>query len=352
MVRLNWGDPTKAHNRPKAWSVRCKAAFNRISVRLIGRSPFQLTPYDLFGEAPRWQQSLQRSWRVFWKETSFPYAILLLAISFGVTIIWKLAYPTFLPELWPEMGGTSLEILFLLILFSLFEHRRSRSQFIERQRETIDDHKRWDNPEARVRIAGAIRRLNRKRVFAIDFSSLQLSDFSFARHGIDRLTGSSFYDGTWGKPLRETGVTLTNVSFDHIDCVNVEFSPFDPFESLSWDMPRYAKLRDCTFVDCNLRGARFNGASLDWSNPPPDSHYEIVEDDEAPGSTQVTYGSFDRADVSGASFQACRLTNADFRNAEGLLSADFFRARGLESAEFDDEETRLAVLASANRSEK
>lgn len=353
MVRMKFRDPTTTRIRPKTWSVRWRASFNRMTERLFGRRLFALSIYDLFGDPPAWQRSVQRKWYVFSNETNFPYAIFLLLVCLGATTVWKLAYPHILPELWPEMGGMTLDVFFILIVFSFFEHRRSQAQFIARQRETIDDYKRWDDPEARIRIAGAIRRLNRAAVFSIDFSGLQLSDFSFAKHGIAQLSGSNFYDGAWGEPLKETGVSLTRVSFDHVNCGGVEFSPFDPFEGIGFDLPRYAKLQDCTFVSARLQDSRFNGALLSWSKPPPDSHHEIVDYDEdgAPQFAQVTYGPFDRANLAGTSFRGCRFVNADFRNADGLLSADFFRATGLESAEFDDDATKSAVLASAARPE-
>jgi uncharacterized protein YjbI with pentapeptide repeats len=305
----------------------------------------------LYGEAPEWQRSIQRKWRVFSKETNFAFAIFLLVLCFSITILWRLLFPSFYPDLWPEMGGMTLDVLFILIIFAFFEHGRSRSQFIDRQKETIDDYKRWDDPEARVRIAGAIRRLNRESVFSVDFSGAQISDFSFPRSGIGRLTGSRFYDGSWGEPLRETGVTLKRVVFDHVNCKEVEFSPYDPFEALSFDMPRYAKFEDCSFRGSDLRKAKFNGASLAWSAPPPDTHYEVVDEDDdgSPCYAQTTYGPFDRADLTGVSFRGCRFTNADFRGGQGLLASDFFRATGLEKSHFDDEETKAAVLKNAAR---
>lgn len=352
MVRLNWREPPKHQVRPVRWSVRWKLRINKICDRVVGRRPFHLGPFDIYGDAPDWQQALEQRWRVFSKETNFPYAILLLLLCVGVTIGWRLLFPGFYPDLWAEMGGMSLDVLFILIIFAAFEHRRSRTQFIERQRETIDDYKRWDNPEAHVRIAGAIRRLNRVQVYSIDFSGAQISDFSFPKNGVARLTGSQFYDGTWGEPLRETGVMLTRVIFDHVDCRAVEFSPYDPFEALSFNMPRYAKLLDCSFVSAELSNTKFNGASLAWSAPPK-SHYEIVDEDDdgTPHYAQTSFGPFDRAKLSGASFRACRFENADFQGAAGVTEADFFRATGLEAAAFDDDETKAAVLANAARPE-
>lgn len=353
MVRLNWQDSREVRIRPKAWSARLKQALNRISKRVTGRVPFSLGPYQLFGDPPSWQESLQRSWHVFSKETNFSVALVLLAFCAALTAAWKVYLPDWQPDLWPEMGGMTLDVLFILVIFALFEHRRARVQFIDRQRETIDDYKRWDHSEAQVRLAGAIRRLNKVQMFALDLSALRLTDFSFAKHGIGRITGSCFYKGTWGQPLQETGVKMTRVSFDHVDCSNVQFSPFDPFEGLNFDMARYATLTDCTFVDACLRDARFNGAALEWSDAPPRSHDEVLGYDEVgrPQIAQTSYGPFDRTDLTGASFRACRFKNADFRNADGLLEADFYRASGLDTAKFDDDETKAAILANALRSD-
>ena len=288
------------------------------------------------------------------KETNFPVAISLLMLCLALTIAWKLYRPDMLVELWPEMAGLTMDVLFILVIFALFEHRRAQVQYIARQRETIDDYKRWDHPEAQVRMAGAIRRLNKLGLFAIDFSALHLSDFSFAKQGIGRLSSSRFYEGSWGEPLQETGVQLTRVSFDHVDCSEVEFSPFDPLEALGADMPRYAKFLDCTFIDACLRGASFNGAQVEWSNQAPPSRYEVSDEDEegTPCFVQSSYGPFDRANLAGSSFRACRFKNVDFRNADGIIEADFFRATGLETAVFDTYEIKVAILANANRVER
>lgn len=64
----------------------------------------------------------------------------------------------------------TLDVFFILIVFALFEHRRNKRQDIARQLEVIDDYKRWDHPDAHLRIAGAIRRLNRLGVFALDMA--------------------------------------------------------------------------------------------------------------------------------------------------------------------------------------
>jgi uncharacterized protein YjbI with pentapeptide repeats len=256
-------------------------------------------------------------------------------------------------QLWSEMGGMTLDVLFILIIYEAFAQRRGRREAVERQLETIDDYKRWDAEEARLRIAGALRRLGRLGANKANFAGLRLSDFNFAEHGVPSLRGSTFYDGDWGSPLNDSMVRLTRVSFGHVDCTDVQFSPFDPFEAID-TLPtprgRYATLVDCTFVNTGLAGAVFNGAELSWTEAPPKSHFEFdEEDDSTPYSYRVSEGPFCQADLTGAQFRGCRLQHADFRDAENLRSADFFRAIGLETAAFDSIADREWALASAAR---
>lgn len=297
-----------------------------------------------------WRDKLGRlraapKWRSFWNDTNFPMAIGLFAVCATITFVWWLLDPQDPNNLWPEMGGMTLDVFFILIVFALFEHRRSKRQDIARQREVIDDYKRWDHPEAHLRIAGAIRRLNHMGVFALEMAGARLTDFSFARVGVQSLQGSTFYDGRWGERFGDSSVKLTKVAFDHLNCREVTFAPYNPLSGLSHLGMEFSQFIDCSFVETDLRNSRFNGAELRWSVRPPETHMEFWDaEDGTPACAQVSYGPFHRADLRGASFRGCRFTNVDFRDSEGLLEADFTDAKGLETAYFDNDEARLAVL--------
>ena len=352
MVKLRWTADGKRDAKPDAWGVRLKLLSNRIVHAVAKREPFSIGPHDVFGPAPPWQQRLQKRWREFHEESDFPTALGLLAFCLGITVVWKSFFPTFLSDLWPEMGGMVLDVFFILIIFAIFEQRRLRRTEINRQKEIIDDYKRWDAEEARLRIVGAIRRLNRMDVHTLDLTGAVLSNLSLARAGIYSIAKSVFYDGQWGVPQNETKVTLTKVAFDNINCSEVQFSPFDPFEALWTRSTRYARILDCTFTFAILRGALFNGAQLSWTEAPPTSLYAPVdEDDPEAGFMQVAFGPFHGADLTGASFRGARLENADFRGAEGVASIDFFRAAGVEDAFFDDLQMKAVALQSARREE-
>jgi uncharacterized protein YjbI with pentapeptide repeats len=288
------------------------------------------------------------NWRSFWHETNFPMAIGLFVACATITYFWWRLDPQDLSNLWPEMGGMTLDVFFILIVFALFEHRRNKRQDIARQREVIDDYKRWDHPEAHLRIAGAIRRLNRLGVFALDMAGAKLSDFSFARNGVENIAGSKFFDGRWGEKFGDSTVKLSVVSFDHLNCRGVTFSPYNPFVGFGDLGSNFSQFVDCSFMDSDLSQAKFNGSELSWSlAPPKENGYAEDEGDGQWSWVQTHYGPFDRADLYQTSFQDCWFSNADFRNADNVLEADFSGAKGLEDAFFDNDEIRAAVLAQA-----
>tara|TARA_R110002110_G_scaffold305242_2_gene519283 strand:+ start:4388 stop:5233 length:846 start_codon:yes stop_codon:yes gene_type:complete len=274
-----------------------------------------------------------------------------MAACLAIIWVWRSLAPDFFYDLWVEFWGLTFDVVFILVVFASFEHRRQRALQIQSQHDIIDDYKSWDSEEARFRLAGAIRRLNKMGVDAINLSGARISDFSFSRNNIASLAGSTFFDGIWGEAIGERSVVLKKVDFSHVNCRSVTFSPYDPFSKLDAEVQRHAKLENCSFIETDLRGATFNGASLKWTEVPPDSHHEFEVDSETGQgfASQVSCGPFDGADLRGASFSGCVFENADFRGASDVLGADFSGARGIEAAEFDDDETRSAVLVNASK---
>ncbi len=253
-------------------------------------------------------------------------------------------------NLFVEFGGAVFDILIFGVFLTAVMSYFNRKQEIARQHEIIEDYKRWDSEEARFRLAGAIRRLNRKGETAVNLSGVRLSDFSFSKNGIGSLSGSTLYDGTWGEPLAESAVKLNKVEFDYVDCQSVQFSPFNPLSGLGNITSSFADFLDCEFFNADLRNAIFNGAVLAWSAPPPDTHFEHIDDEEngAPIIAQKSYGPFDGANLAGTSFANVVFDNADFRGAKNILDANFSGAKGLDNAEFDGNDIKQAVLSKAN----
>lgn len=290
---------------------------------------------------------------VLWlRREFFEYTILLsvLVLVVGLSLVITL-YRT-RPELqdgfWPgvfiEFNGMLFDIAVFGILIAFFLRAAERRREVHRQQELIDDYKKWDNDEAKFRIAGAIRRLIRSGKTDIDFGGIELRDFSFRRHDIKSIKGSIFYDGTWGEMGSRDNVKLEKIDFDFVDCRDVIFSKFNPFDGFNIDV-KFALMKNCTFINANLSGAVFNGAHLEWTEEHP-AELGVWHEfpGEQPSFEQTYYPPFSNADLKGASFADARFNNADFREAEGVLECDFTGAKGLGTCLFDDNEIRDAVL--------
>lgn len=287
-----------------------------------------------------------RRFRQLSVDVGLQHSISLLLVAIAVAGIWFLFFPALGNDYRVEFVGLIFDIVFILVIFSLFQFRAVRRQDIARQSEVIEDYKRWDSEEARFRIAGAIRRLNRMGVTKLDLTGIRLSNFVFGHHGIRDISGTIFYDGSWGELFRKNDVQLQNVSFDGVRCRSVSFSPFNPLRGLVGNAFEFAKLFDCSFIRADLTNASFNGAHLKWSEPPPQSLYEEYGEDDYgnPLASQVVYGPFDGTDLSGTSFQNTHFENADFRNAINIDNAKFDGATGLDSCTFSEEAYANDVL--------
>ena len=251
--------------------------------------------------------------------------------------------------LYVEAAGAMFDIILFGVIIAFFMFLRDRRKAIERYQEEIDDFKKWDSEEARYRIAGAIRRLNRLGKTDIDFGGIELRDFSFRRHDIKNINGSTFYDGTWGTMGSRDEVTLERVDFSMLNCRNVVFSKFNPFGGFGY-LRANATYRNCNFSDADLSGAVFKGANLEWTEEHPEELgvWHDLEDGSH-SFEQKHYPPFDEADLKGASFEDAVFKNVDFRNARNIQECNFVGAKGLNTGLFDNDEIKGAVIELSQR---
>ena len=278
------------------------------------------------------------------------FAILLAVIAVGCLSLlgrWYGQFSDMSQGVFVEAVGATMDIVVFGIIIALFVFIRDRRLEISRQMELIDDFKKWNSDEARYRIAGAVRRLNRLGRTAIDFSGIEISNFSFRRHDIESIAGSTFYDGSWGTMGSKDNVKLKEVDFGELDCRNVIFSKFNPLSGLRNPIV-FASFRDCNFVNAQLCGAIFRGAHIEWSGDPPKEmgDWEDVRSGEK-AFLQTYYPPFDGADLGGVSFEKAYFKKADFRHAVNIQDCDFRGTHGLDGCVFDNDEVRKSVLESA-----
>ena len=283
-----------------------------------------------------------------WADASVWFAALLGAVGATGWLVASRASGA-LGETWQgvfiEAAGAVMDLVVFGVVIGVVVVRRDRWREVRSHQEQIDDYKKWDSEEARHRIAGAVRRLNRLGRTAIDFVGMETSRFSFRAHDIDSIAGSAFYAGAWGTAGSREKAVLREVDFSFVDCRDVVFSAYHPLGGLGMDLPRHAQFRDCQFVGADLRGATFKGALLEWTEKPPlETGYGEETPEGVPAWIQEYYPPFYGADLSGTSFEDAAFRNADFRHAENLDKCKFAGATGLEYCKFDSEEDRERVL--------
>ena len=301
------------------------------------------------------RRSARRSMRISrpgvseWLDHPVAFASCLVVFAIVVLALLRVWYDGW-DALWQgvfvEATGATMDLAVFGILIALVAARRERNREIGTQDDLIDDFKKWDSEEARYRIAGSVRRLNRRGRTSIDFV---LSDFSFRSHDISSIAGSRFYDGTVGGSSGKT--VLSNVEFSLVDCRDVVFTAFNPSDWLGLPL-RPSIFRDCWFGGAKLEGATFRGAKMEWSDEPPAEvgHWDSTQEGE-PVFVPSYFPPFGGTDLTGVSFEEVEFRNADFREAYNLRECQFAGSSGLEEALFDSDEDKDWALRSARTTE-
>ena len=284
------------------------------------------------------KENLRKIWH--WESDFRPWIFLAFFSSviavIGYQLVWRQDGKTLVENAYVEFIGFIFDVIFIGLLVGIYNHARLRRERIHQQQEIIDDYKKWNSEEARFRIAGAVRRINRLGKTDVDFSGIELKDFSFLNHGIRTIRSSTFYDGSWGTGGPRDITILERVNFLGADCSNVIFSPFDPISGIGFAPP--AKLIDCAFVQSNLSNAKFNGALLRWTTPPPKELGVWNKMEDGQDVFDRTYTPpFLEANLNGASFEGAVIENGDFREATNILGCNFTKAKGLNKCVFDED---------------
>lgn len=289
-----------------------------------------------------------RRWASEWLDRSVIFALCLVVIAVAMLTLSRIWYDGW-DELWQgvyvEATGATMDLAVFGILIALVTARRERNREIGSQEHLIDDFKKWDSEEARYRIAGSVRRLNRRGRTSINFAGIVLSDFSFRSHDINSIAGSKFYDGTVGGSSGKT--VLKNVEFSLVDCRDVVFTAFNSSDWLGLPL-RPSIFRDCWFGGAKLEGATFRGARMEWSDEPPAEvgHWDSTQEGESVFIPSYC-PPFDGTDLAGVSFEDVEFRNADFREAHNLRDCQFAGSSGLEEALFDSDEDKEWALRAA-----
>lgn len=287
------------------------------------------------------QQKIARIWRVAFQETLIGASIVVFILLLLIALGWASV------KGWPALGDVQVEfwglifdVLVILVGFGVIQRGKQRRDDIARHSEVIEDLKRWESDEAKHRVLGAMRRLNRLGKTNFELSGAHIKNADFAGYGIKSICGSTLSNGSpWGDD-ELTASKFENVDFSGIDAREVVFESASVMRLGAKILPfgPRATYRNCDFCDANLSGAKFDGAELVWASEPPESLEELVgeEPNGRPIYTKSDRGDFEEVDLSTTSFKNCTLKWADFREAQNVDSATFTGAQGLDTCVFDN----------------
>ena len=158
-----------------------------------------------------------------------------------------------------EIAGVAYDVILITLVLGVYDRMRSKKDKINELRRRINDFKKLDNDYSKTIIGSSLRELYDCGVTDIDFNGMNLTNVGFLNHfGVNSICNSVFAT----KPLkmefsRDCITLLENVSFHDVDCTGVIFSKSDA---------SLGNYKNCDFRNCNLNGALFNNAFLEWDN--------------------------------------------------------------------------------------
>ncbi len=191
-----------------------------------------------------------------------------------------------------EAFGMLLDIFVIGIIILWLNERREDKRRIERWQEEIDDFRGWESEEAKFRILGNIKRLNRNGITRINLNECFLKNVDLSRAHLK-------------------GADLVGTNLEKADLL-------------------LANLERADLSGARLKEARLRGANLERAN--------LL-------GTNLKNADLRRANLREADFSKAHLEEAYFREAH-LKRADFWKAH-LEEASFLDANLEEAYLEGA-----
>jgi uncharacterized protein YjbI with pentapeptide repeats len=147
---------------------------------------------------------------------------LVFAILSPIVILLDRKFSIKFQDVLSNVNGSLFDLILFGVIFVVFNKMRSRSSQIKELSERIEDFRDWKSDEAKFRIFGAVKRLQRLGVKQIDLNRCKLNDMI--------IDGYHFEDSD-------------------LNCI---------------DLSR-AYIRNCTFLRCNFKGAQLYLSSINDS---------------------------------------------------------------------------------------
>ena len=233
-----------------------------------------------FGHYSKKQASRLTAWMILSPIRFFIAAILLIVpLIFILDLFWLKAAGGFGGVL-VEAHGLVFDLIVFGVIAALYEHYRQqhenakkaeveKQQRIERYQEEIDDFRGWDEKEAIYRIIGAIKRLNKEGISAINLSCHKLKGADL--RGVNLSGGKLISADLREADLREVNLTGANLAGADLTLANMPKTDLQGAIFLGANLTNTylalanlskAHIYGVNFTNALLFGANLTGANL------------------------------------------------------------------------------------------
>lgn len=266
------------------------------------------------------------------------FYIFLIATAIVIPVslpFWLFETEDFFMEVMAEAHGVLMDILIIGWLLFWLRKVGERRLLTNRYREEIEDFLAWRTPEATLRIAGNIRRLNRLEVPG----PLKLTEAYLVEARLDDVDLEAA--DLWGADLSGaslTGAVLaeTNLAGANLRSANLERAVLTRADLRGSDLTE-ADLERAFMEKVDLRGANLTASDLQFAAlPQADLRHARLLGANLRGAhlerCDLRQGVFDGANLQGASLDGADIRGADFTRAD-LRRADLIGAVFPDGAE-------------------
>lgn len=222
------------------------------------------------------------------------FVLIIAVVIFGVVSFFSTnSVNDFVAGIHVELFGILFDIVILVLLFNWISSIGDKKQRIERYENSIEDFRYWKSEEAKYRIKGDIKRLNKEGVTKINLMDIDISD--------SKITMIPNINNT-------QDLSFSNIKLDESRFLNTNFSNLSmPNSTFNGAIDHHSKFIECgllngQFKNCHLQGTNFSKAflhSADFS-----------------GSTLTGNTNFNESILTHAKFNDVTIDSAQFNHAE------------------------------------
>lgn len=196
-----------------------------------------------------------------------PFILIFIIVFIIIGIIGSYSFYCFGNEsfdwngVFTESIGMLFDVLFLGIIWAIFEFYRSKKLDIRRYKEDIDDFRRWESDEAMHKTVGNIRRLIRNKVSNIDLSYCHLKNAELWNL---KLTHDAISTNFYNAKLAGSDLQNIDLSYSDFEKAHLYNSKLNGSRLFNTSF-KGANLKEVDFRGCkDIDGAYFWGAMFIW----------------------------------------------------------------------------------------